>query len=153
MDPATPGQYGGYQPPPPPGGGGGAGIAMAKVAGPAIGLIVVAGIGICLQILGIFAKLLGMGFAAAAAQEQNMPMASLFMGPIGIALGFLGILVGVLIIVGALKMKKLESYGLAMTVSILAMIPCISPCCVIGLPIGIWALVVLMDPNVKGAFH
>src|SRR5262245_60321285 len=152
MDPATPGQYGGYQPPPPTGGGG-AGVAMAKVSGPAIGLMVVAGIGICIQILGILAKLLGMGFAAAQAQEQGMPMASFFMGPIGIMVGFFDILVGILILVGAIKMKKLESYGLAMTVSILAMIPCISPCCVIGIPIGIWALIVLMDPNVKAAFR
>ena len=36
--------------------------------------------------------------------------------------------------------------------SILAMIPCLSPCCLIGLPIGIWALVILMKPEVKAAF-
>jgi len=52
-----------------------------------------------------------------------------------------------------LKMKKLENYGLAMTASILAMIPCLSPCCLIGLPIGIWAVVVLSKPEVKSAFH
>jgi hypothetical protein len=51
-----------------------------------------------------------------------------------------------------MKMKKLERYGLAMTASILAMLPC-SLCCVLGLPIGIWALVVLMKPEVKSAFH
>jgi hypothetical protein len=50
-------------------------------------------------------------------------------------------------------MKKLESYGLAMAASIIAMIPCVSPCCLLGLPIGIWALVVLMKPEVKSAFH
>jgi hypothetical protein len=32
------------------------------------------------------------------------------------------------------------------------MIPCISPCCLLGLPIGIWALVVLLKPEVKAAF-
>ncbi len=52
-----------------------------------------------------------------------------------------------------MKMKKLESYGLAMAASIIAMIPCLSPCCLIGLPIGIWALVVLSKPEVKSAFH
>jgi len=36
--------------------------------------------------------------------------------------------------------------------SILAMVPCISPCCLLGIPIGIWALVVLMKPEVQQAF-
>jgi hypothetical protein len=40
-----------------------------------------------------------------------------------------------------------------MAASIIAMIPCVSPCCLLGLPIGIWALVVLMKPEVKSAFH
>ena len=37
--------------------------------------------------------------------------------------------------------------------TIIAMVPCISPCCLVGLPIGIWALVVLMKPEVKAAFR
>jgi hypothetical protein len=52
-----------------------------------------------------------------------------------------------------LKMKRLESHGLAVTASILAMLPCTSPCCIIGLPLGIWALVVLSKPEVKSAFR
>jgi predicted PurR-regulated permease PerM len=65
----------------------------------------------------------------------------------------IAIAVGVVVLLGALKMKKLESREWAMTASILAMIPCISPCCIVGLPIGIWALVVLSKPEVKSAFH
>ena len=48
--------------------------------------------------------------------------------------------------------KKLESYTFAIIATIIAMVPCISPCCIVGLPIGIWALVVLNKPEVKGAF-
>jgi hypothetical protein len=33
------------------------------------------------------------------------------------------------------------------------MIPCTGPCCIVSLPLGIWALVVLMSPDVKAAFH
>jgi hypothetical protein len=50
-------------------------------------------------------------------------------------------------------MKKLESYSFAMAAAIIAMIPCISPCCLLGLPFGIWALVVLGDGSVKAAFQ
>jgi len=157
VDPAIPGQYGGTQPPPPPYGGGGDQAARAKVAGPAIGLMVVAGIGICIQILGILWKLF-MGAVAMSQMQNDVPaplegIRAFFNGPVGIILGFLGILVGVLILVGAMKMKSLQNYGLAMIVTILAMIPCISPCCILGLPIGIWALIVLLDPNVKAAFR
>jgi hypothetical protein len=63
------------------------------------------------------------------------------------------VVTSVLILFGGLKMKKLEGYGLVMAASIVAMIPCISPCCFIGLPIGIWALMVLNKPEVKSAFH
>src|SRR5205807_7261566 len=57
--------------------------------------------------------------------------------------------IGVLIIVGAQRMKNLQSHGMAMAASIVAMIPCISPCCLLGLPFGIWALIILLKPEVK----
>jgi len=53
---------------------------------------------------------------------------------------------------GGLKMKKLENYGSVMTACILALLPC-GNCCCIGLPLGIWALVVLNRPEVKDAFR
>ena len=49
-------------------------------------------------------------------------------------------------------MKTLKSYPLALTGSIVAMLPC-SCCCVIGLPIGVWAVIVLLKPAVKLAFE
>jgi len=149
MDPATPGQYGGYQPP--PAGGGGAGIAMGKVSGPAIGLMITAAIGICVQILNVLVQLLGMGIAAS--QAEGSPFSGLVSGPIVIVFGFVGVVIGIFILFGAMKMKNLESYSMAMVATILAMIPCISPCCILGLPIGIWSLIVLMSPEVKAAFR
>ncbi len=57
-----------------------------------------------------------------------------------------------LVLVGGLRMKQLRSYGLALAASVLAMLPCTSACCVIGLPVGILGLVTLMDEEVKEAF-
>ena len=54
-------------------------------------------------------------------------------------------------IVAALKMKRLESYGLAITASILAIL--VSPSNLVGLAIGIWSLVVLSRPSVVKAFE
>jgi hypothetical protein len=75
-------------------------------------------------------------------------------GPAGALFCLFFIAAGGLIILGGLKMKNLQSYALAMTAAILAMIPCCSCyCCLVGLPAGIWALVVLFEPEVKAAFR
>jgi hypothetical protein len=66
--------------------------------------------------------------------------------------GILGILVGGFIIFASMKMRQLQSWPMAVAASVVAMLPCLSPCCCIGLPIGIWALVVLFDQNVKASF-
>ena len=53
-------------------------------------------------------------------------------------------------ILAGLKMKRLEAYSLAVTGSLLAMV--ITPGNIIGLPVGIWALVVLCRREVRHAF-
>jgi hypothetical protein len=74
-------------------------------------------------------------------------------GSAGIVLAIVELLVGVLILFGGLKMRRLENYGLCVAASVLVMIPILSCCCIVGLPIGIWALVVISKPEVKSAFH
>jgi hypothetical protein len=64
-----------------------------------------------------------------------------------IATAFLG--VGIVIIIGALRMKKLESFGFAITSSVLAIVTGE----LVGLPIGIWCLVVLTKPQVNASFR
>ena len=57
-----------------------------------------------------------------------------------------------LMIVGAISMMRLKSRGLAMTASILAIVPCTSGCCLFSLPLGIWVLMVLSKDQVKAGF-
>ena len=130
-----------------------ASAAAALVAGPAIGLIVTAILGALVQMVSLIRLLLVHNSMPVNSQMPGQAWVAMLSGPIGVVMSIIAILMSVVILLGALKMKKLESYGLAMTASILAMIPCLSPCCVIGLPIGIWALVVLSKPEVKSAFH
>jgi hypothetical protein len=59
--------------------------------------------------------------------------------------------IGIVMIIGGLKMMRLQSHGWAMTASILALLPC-SPVGILGLVVGIWSLVVLNRRNVKEAF-
>jgi hypothetical protein len=57
-----------------------------------------------------------------------------------------------LVLAGGLRMGRLRTYGLAMTAAILAMLPC-SPAFVFSAPVGVWAWLVLRDPEVKAAFE
>jgi len=56
------------------------------------------------------------------------------------------------IAIGGAKMAFMESYQTARYGALLSCIPVISPFIVWGIPFGIWALVLLFDPEVKAAF-
>lgn len=66
----------------------------------------------------------------------------------------LGILAvgNLLALLGGFAMRALGSYGLSMTGAIVSIIPVVTGCCCTGMPLGIWALVVLLRPEVKAGF-
>ncbi|MGV3754616.1 MAG: hypothetical protein ACO1QS_04490, partial [Verrucomicrobiota bacterium] len=72
-------------------------------------------------------------------------------GPVMAAIGILLLGMSTLMLWGAAKMRQGEGYGLAILACILAMV--LAPANLIGLPVGIWALVVLLRPEVKAAFR
>ncbi|MCC6127076.1 MAG: zinc ribbon domain-containing protein [Pirellulales bacterium] len=129
--------------------------AINRVSGPAVGLIVMGSLGLLLQIVSLFFSLF-LQFGAVGNNPNAQPMPGFAQPDFGIGFAIvshaLGLGLSVLVFVGGLKMKKLENYGLSMAASIVAVIPCFSPCCLVGIPIGIWALVVLNDPYVKSSF-
>jgi len=129
--------------------------AASRVAGPATALIVVMAIGIALAIVGMAFSLLAVGIAefGPGGPGPQGPFPMIFSGGMNAVLGALEVIIGIIIIVGALKMKRLESYGFAMAAAVLSMIPYLSPCCCLGLPFGIWAIVVLSDGQVRAAFR
>ena len=138
------------------------GYATGKVNGPATALLVIAVINLVLALWGVVNSLMTLGRPQQAVEDlppmegmdPNMTLQFIQgMGVVGVVVYLLAIAIAVVILMGALKMKRLQSWGLAMAAAILAMIPCLSPCCLLGLPFGIWALVVLNDPQVKSAFH
>jgi hypothetical protein len=142
-----------YQTPGGPAMGYGGPPPLSKVQGPAIGLMVVGGIGFGLGVLGIVLNLLGVGLgAAAAANNGDAGFEAMMRGVGGLVGGIVGLAINGLILYGGMQMKSLQSYGLAMAASILAILPC-SCACIIGIPIGIWSLVTLNDPTVKASFR
>ncbi|MBL8797458.1 MAG: hypothetical protein JNM56_26390 [Planctomycetia bacterium] len=60
--------------------------------------------------------------------------------------------VSFVILIGAVQMMRLRTRWLALTGSILAVVPIIGPCFCLALPIGIWSIIVLCTRNVREAF-
>ncbi len=67
----------------------------------------------------------------------------------------LGLLSSTLTLIGGIRMLSLKNYALGICGAICAALPCLSglACCGVGEIVGIWALVVLINPDVRAAFH
>jgi hypothetical protein len=120
---------------------------------------------ICLIVLAIFGMLFGLVQAAGVAAtfgvmaaDKGLPEGSEAVSVYGVfgsgtLAGLAAAFMYLIVLIGAVKMKNLTSYGFAMTAAILSMLTCCSLCEIVGLPLGIWALVVLRSPDVKAAFR
>jgi hypothetical protein len=126
--------------------------ALQRVRAPAIGLLVTAGLGFLVAIAAalFLNRVLIEAFDLPPELREQMEASQ---SPVLTAVQLVvTVVVCGLVVWGALGMLKLKSWGLAIAASFLALLPCVSPCCLIGLPFGIWALVVLFDKDVKAAF-
>jgi hypothetical protein len=119
--------------------------AQGQVKGPAIGLLVMGMIN-CLTIPPFLAYLM------LGSTSYAPPPPALIQTLAALAASILiSLAPGIFTIFAALKMKRLEAYGLAVAAGILTIIA--SPAFfLIGLPIGIWALVILSQKDVRTAF-
>lgn len=127
--------------------------ASSQVSGPAIGLLITGIIGAVFSLASFFSISLGTGLSTLWWEGIPDRYEELWEGALGIGGSLIAVCVAAFIIYAALKMRELSQWGLAVAASVLAMIPCISPCCIIGLPIGIWSLIVLTKPDIRATFH
>jgi hypothetical protein len=128
-------------------------INTAKVQAPAIALIVVGGLGLLASIYSVINALV----AAPPVFPPDTPdfvrqFASNSVGPLAAGIQLIFVLVAILILVGGIQMLRFKTWGLALTASILSMVNVGSCCCILGLPIGIWALIILLASDVQQQF-
>ena len=122
------------------------GPARERVSGPATGLTVCAAISLVVSILAaIGLPILILNMPNVGDEDKFQAVAQL----VGVVIN---IPLCIVILIGASKMRSLSSYGWAMAAAIISAIPCTTPCCLISIGIGIWALVVLNDASVKSSF-
>ena len=125
--------------------------ARVQVRLPALALFIVAGFwGSGLLALTVFRLLVTATVGDAGHDAGPIPRESVLM--IRTTWSVIMMLVSIVIALGALQMCHLRSRQLAYCAAILAMIPCLAPCYIGALPLGIWALVVLRRPDVDYAF-
>jgi len=105
-----------------------------QLVGPFVGLF----------LTGLMALITSVVFGVVNIQESSGDkFVSLLALPVALGAGF--------VLVAAVRMFRLRSYLMAVMASALALIPW-SPGWILGLPFGIWALIVLSKPEVMAAF-
>ncbi|MGB7347009.1 MAG: hypothetical protein WBD20_22485 [Pirellulaceae bacterium] len=116
---------------------------------PAIFLIIFGGltlVGGIMQLVGVAAN----GPPPAPANQDPAAAA-------GFKFGFLASAVAIpimnaIVVAGSIAMIARRFYVLAMIAAVFALVPICGPCLVLGIPFGIWALILLNRPDVKASF-
>ena len=126
--------------------------ALSAVKGPAIALIVVASLAIACCLFGALGALI----RTPRPMPPNLPpqwqsFVHLSQGPLGCVLNVFFAAAFGFILLGAIKMLKLQNHTFAIVTCILALLPW-GCCCILTLPFGIWGLVVLNKTEVKSQF-
>lgn len=127
--------------------------ARGRVSGPAIGLLATAGLS---GVLLCLALAFDVWFVASGAIDDQRPgpvVTTRFQVGVRVVWSLLMLAAHLGILFGALQMLGLRRYGAARTACWLAVVPCVGPCFVLGVPFGIWGLMVLADPRVGPAFE
>ncbi len=128
-------------------------VARGKVAAPAVSLIIASLVAllVCLAVIvGIVCLFV---FAPPPPPPPNGPPVEFLVGIYAVG-GLLGVVYSVVMLLAAVRMKQLRSYGFAFAGAIMAIASffCMSIVGILIMPFGIWALVVLCNADVKREF-
>ena len=123
--------------------------ARHAVKGPAIGLICAASLSL---IMGLGCIVLDMVLLATGLAEVGEPQFHQVQLVVRTVWGLIICANCVFAIWAGISMQKLRQHQLCWLASIMACIPVIGPCFCLGIPFGIWAIVVLNRTDVAEAF-
>jgi hypothetical protein len=124
--------------------------ALRQVSGPAWGLMIVSAVCVGLLALSAFFDLFVLLFVPLP--EEPGDIDPQFQAIVRLVWGICMLLASCASFYGGLCLKRLRNYPAARAGAIVACVPCLGPCCLLGIPFGIWALTTLSDADVKAAF-
>jgi hypothetical protein len=132
-----------------------ASIETRTVQVPGILLIVAGAIGAMANSLNLLGHVLGRAFfqTQSSGNPELDNFVQIMSGSLGLLFYSFALALNVLVIVGGWRMTRLSNYGWCFAAAVVAVVPCLSPCCCLGVPPGIWALIILSRPEVKAAFE
>ena len=117
--------------------------ARERLRGPAAALVAIGFLSVNLSIIGVSLVVISMITELIKPEAAEQVIVTLMLLLAWLAQGSV-------LMMGALKMRRLESYNWAVASGILALLP--SPSAIFGIPMGIYALAVLTERDVKAAF-
>jgi hypothetical protein len=132
------------------------GETLQKLKAPAIGLIVAGslnGVIALLALIGGLLRLSGIAGRERLPADEAERVGFMFGTVATYAIALLTLILAPLVIYGAVQMMAGRKHGLARAAAIISILPLTSCCFIAGIPIGIWALVVLAKPDVKALFN
>lgn len=126
----------------------------AKVQAPAIALIVCGALSLVASIYGAVNALVSqVPPIPPDTPELAVQMLKGTVGPLAAGIQAVFVFIGLFILFGGFQMLRIKTWGVALAAAIVSIINVGSCCCIIGMPIGIWALVILLMGDVKRAFE
>jgi predicted Zn finger-like uncharacterized protein len=120
---------------------------------PAIALLLVGALGILFNVLRVANALIQGVPAPEDFPEAFRPFLKLVTPQLLIGEAVVFLVIGLVVVAGAIQMVRHRMYPLAIAASIAALFHFDCPCCVLGIPFGIWAFVVLLRPDVRALFR
>lgn len=139
--------------------------AQSELSAPAIGLIVAGALGALFTVLSLVTNTLtlvsGAGPDLSTLNDPSLPPALKPLlkvassGVVGLALNLVQAAANGFIIYAGLQMRDARQYAVCVAGAAVASLPgCFSSCCCIfTMPLGIWALAVLLSPSGKAPFR
>jgi len=131
-------------------------MALSAVKGPAIALMVCGALGIAFYLYNTATVVAHLGQSQPIPENTPPIMRSFLEGthsPFALVVSLFLLAMNGFIVFSTSRMMKLHGHTLAIITCILAMIPCFSGiCCLLGLPFGIWGVIMLNKPEVKSQF-
>jgi phage FluMu protein Com len=131
------------------------GITQSLVRPPATALIVVSLIAIILGVLGLVMDvvLVTTGVAEKLGELSKGPISKDTQIMVRSIWGVILLIASSFVLYGAIQMKNQRRFGTARAAAIVAMIPLLGPCCILGIPFGFWAFTTLGKPGVRSIFR
>lgn len=119
---------------------------------PAIIMIVIAVLSAMFMIIDFGFRIINMGNPQFMPADDLQRTSAMFGNIAGAVLDILNLIAQVFVVKGSIAMIKGRGLKSARTASILSMIPCISGCCILNIPFGIWAFWLLDKPEIANYF-